>query len=388
MLMKKSVAFFLFFFFFWSSLPLFAQNFRQARIFVPQVTGDAPAQERAFFHQKLTYEVILQYFEAARSRNNCEFILSGAVIPLEQFMEVQGDRADSRRASLAGPVPHMPIPSVRNSGSRREFFSWDIDDSAHFFDTTGEDNYEPRSSEPDSTRSRREPVGDKVFTIELINKATREIVAHGHIVYEETDVAVNDELGIILYEMLSVVPEIEEVTDFRSQWLFIETSVLWTPRMYSNEGNSLHLANFGFRAALDFQLLGFLTLSIGAQVTEDWIVVSNASGSTDEYRDLILEVPLSLKLTLKPGDNLMLELYGGASWNFSLWETTEPHEYSWFAGIQLGFRAGPGMIVIDPRFSQDFQSSQAGTLEYQRHMVQIGIGYKFGLFPKRRVREY
>ncbi|MCL2231057.1 MAG: hypothetical protein FWC01_08160 [Treponema sp.] len=364
-------------------LPCFAQNLRQARIYVPPITGTAAAEEKAFFHQKLTYEVVLQSYETARSRSAAEFILSGTTMPLEQFRSIQDDLPELGTASASGPVPAMPIPSVRNSNERREFFSWDIDGSARFFDTTGEDNYVPRAPDAESSRPRRQPVGDKVLLIELVHKEKRDTLSRGYIVYEETDAPVNEELGFILYKMLSVLPQIEEISDFRDNWLFIEASALWTPRMYRNQGSSLHLSNFGIRFAIDIQFLNFLSLGMGAQITRDWIVIGTSS-----IHDLILEIPLALKLSLKPGSGLMLEPYGGVSYNMSLWGDTEPSMLSWFAGLQIGIRAGPGMIVLDPRYSQDLSSSFADSVEYERFMIQVGIGYKFGLIPKRTIREY
>jgi len=382
--MNKRAVFALFFLVCFSVLPVFAQNLRQARIFVPQVTGTAAADEKAFFYQKLTYHVVFLSFETAASRQNSEFILSGTTMPLEQFKSIQEEFTESRSSQSHGPVPAMPIPSVRNSNERREFFSWDIDGSARFFDTTGEDNYVPRTPEPGSSRPRRQPVGDKVFLIELIHKEKREIISRSFLIYEETDAPVSEELGIVLYEMLSVLPQIEEITDFRSNWLFIEASALWAPRMYRDEGSSLFIENFGIRLAFDIQFLDFLSLSIGAQISRDWVVVTNSAS----LHDLILELPLALKLSLKPGSGVMFEPYGGISYNISLWDGTNPSQFSWFAGLQIGIRAGPGMIVLDPRYSEDLSSSVVGSIEYNRYMIQMGLGYKFGLIPKRIIREY
>jgi hypothetical protein len=384
--MKSKITLLLFFIACFTGLPAFGQNLREARIFVPPVTGPVGAEERAFFHQKLTYEVILQYHELARSRGNCEYILRGSIMPLDEFTLIQEELAEVQKQNFQGPVPNRPIPPVRNTMDRREFFSWDIDNSLRFFDTTGEDNYiplpQPPQLPPPAARPRLIEDGlGKVFLLELIHSVKNEVVARGFIIYQNTDASVNDELAIMVYDMFSLLPEIQEYSDWRNKWVFFEVSALWAPRLYANEGNSLNLANFGVKAALDVQLLNFLSISAGAQVTQDWIVITGAAAA--ETRDFILEIPLALKLVFKPAGNFMLEPYGGLSWNHSLMNTTEPSVYSWFAGLQIGIQAGPGMVFLDGRFSQDFASSSTGTIEYQRSMLQIGFGYKFGIFSKK-----
>jgi len=380
--MKKQAVFFLFFL---ACFPLFSQSFREARIFVPPVSGIGSQETKAIFHQKITYEVVLQHYWLASSLRRSEYILSGTIMPLEQFTAIQQELEEAEKSAFMGPTPARPIPPIRNTRERREFFSWDIDNQLLFFDTTGEDNYEPNTQRQPpnqgSTYNLKTPqAGDYVFAAELIHRLNGNVLSRGHIYFLEADDSANEDLAVVLYNMFSVLPEIEINDDWRNNWLFLEVGVMWLPRIYSNESTSLYFSNFGFRMAADFHLLNFMSLSAGIHYTQDWIIVTGTSEESNI--DIILEVPLALKLVFKPGESIMLEPYGGISYNHSMYMVTEPSPFSWFAGLQFGVKAGPGLIYFDSRFAQDFSASSMGKVEYNRHMVQIGTGYKFGIMRK------
>jgi hypothetical protein len=365
--MKTLAVFLLLFFVFFVGTD---QAAGQSRVFVSPVTGSGiSSEEVAQLHQKINFEIAGMNYRVVGSRNNSDYFFRGTIMPSEQAAEEGG---------LTTPVPSNPNPAVKNTRERREFFSLDINDSLYFYDTTGDN--------PDAPQDIQVlPAGSNVLVLEILRSRQGEVITRRIVDIDPS----KDDLSFAVKEMLLNLQNISEsraagrskTQDTRSRWLFIEASALWAPRIYSNEGNSLHLTNFGGKIALDFQFIGFMTLSAGVQITQDWITVSGEDG---ENRDMILEIPLAIKLTLKPG-NLMLEPYGGISYNYSLSGFTNPSVYSWFCGFQFGVKAGPGMIVIDPRFSMDLYTSSvvADTLEYERSMMQIGVGYKIGIFPKR-----
>ncbi|MCL2802083.1 MAG: hypothetical protein FWD28_10030 [Treponema sp.] len=391
---KRLVVFTLFFTAFFAGFSLFSQNLREAKIFIPPVTGAAPEEDKAFFYEKLTYEVVLLYYGLAGSLRNSEYILKSSVIDVSEFTSNYEELSHIQRAGYSGPVPQRPIPPVRNTRDRREFFSWDIENSVQFFDTSSpEDNYQPSSpagaGSPHSAQNQpRTRTGNRVLVMELIHTANENIVSGGYVFYNEgsasASFSIGTEFSIVVYNMLSGLPEIEEYRDWRNNWIYIEASALWMPRIYYNAGgSSINLANFGFRLAADIHLLDFLALSAGVQFTQDWIVVSGMGAG--QNRDIILEIPVAVKLVFKPYDIFILEPYGGISYNISMQKVTQPSMLSWFAGFQFGFKLGPGLVFIDPRFSQDLYNSTLGTLTYQRSMAQVGIGYKFGILPKQPV---
>jgi len=383
-----------------AAISLSAQVFRDARIFVPPIGGAGIEGDNAFFYRQLTYEIILQYHSLVRTRYSSDFILRGSIVPYtgeEQFLidNPQEEPEDKYEPVDTSPVPSRPIPRIRNTFGRREFFSWDIDGELSFYDSTGDGNYpyedetvffSESEEESDAPLSENQ---DFVFTLELVNSITGKVVARQYLIYRYVDAAVGELVSVIVYNMLSNIPEIETELDLRENWLFADVNAMWAPRIFTGQEQSVSWVNFGFGASLEYHFLDFMSVSAGIQFVQDWVVVTKSPQQV-EYRDLLLEVPLSIKFAFKPAQ-LMLEPYGGVSFNFSLFGTTRPSFLSWFAGFQFGVRAGPGMIVIDPRFSMDFFTSTIpqSNEPYQRYLIQIAVGYKFGFLPKRaRLRDY
>jgi len=335
--MKKSSVLILLLF---VSFSLFAQNFREVKIHVPPVSGEGIQGDNAYFYSWLTYEVALQHYSMVRALKDSDFTLRGSIVP---FSEMQA------------------IMKAKNEDS--------------FYDARSESN----QSYSGNTNN------EYVFNLELINSVTNKVVGDQYIIYNDIDSSVSIYLSTVVYNMLSWIPDVEVVDDWRDKWVFLEASALWAPHIYIGDYESVNYANFGLRFAAELQIFNFLSVDAGVQFVQNWIVVS-ATGN--EYRDLILEVPLALKLVLKPFTYLLLEPYGGVSLNSSLLGYTEPSKFSWFTGLQVGIKAGRGMVVIDPRFAMDFSKSSIDDLGYRRYMVQIGLGYKIGFFSKKPKPKY
>ena len=379
-----------------TGLSVFAQNFREARIFVQPVDGTGLTGDTTFFYRQLTYEVVLQYYSLVRTRRTSDFVLRGTIAPYtgdEQFLidnpqETPELIKESENANL-GPVPPRPIPRIRNTFGRREFFSWETNGEIQFFDTTEAGNTEPET-ENETVYIEEEQLDDSdnqefVFILELINNLTGDSIAKQYLIYRYVDAAVGDLVSIIVYNMLTAIPDIEAENDWRNNWLYADVNAIWAPRIYTTEEQSISWVNFGVGLSLEYHFLDLLSLGLGVQLVQDAVVASG-----EEYRDLLLEIPLALKFVIKPV-RFMLEPYGGVSFNFSLMGTTKPSVLSWFAGFQFGAKVGPGLIVIDPRFSMDFFGSEIvqNSVEYRRYLIQISVGYKIGFVPKyARLRDY
>jgi hypothetical protein len=370
-----------------TGLSLYAQNFREARIFVQPVDGTGMIGDNAFFYKQLTYEVVLQYYTLARTRHASDFMLRGTIAPYtgeEQFL-VDYPPEESEIANT-GPVPTRPIPRIRNTFGRREFFSWETNGEIVFFDTSIEDSgsgTEPESFHIEEGIGDDDSAGESVFTLELINSISGEVIAKQYIIYRFTDAAVGDLISIIVYNMLTGIPDIEADADWSNNWLFANIDAIWSPRVYAVPDPYTSWVNFGIGVSLEYHFLDFMSVGLGVQLVQDCIVIPDEDYGV-EYRDLLLEIPLALKFVFRPS-MFTLEPYGGISYNHSLMGTTNPSFLSWFAGIQAGMKVGPGMIVIDPCFSMDFFNSQIveNSIEYQRYLFQISLGYKFGFLPKR-----
>jgi len=380
-----------------AAISLSAQTFREARIFVPPVNGGGVEGDNAFFYRQLTYEVVLQYHSLVRTRFSSDFMLRGSIAPYtgeEQFLiDNPYEEPEEKLEPVVdtGPVPERPIPRIRNTFGRREFFSWDINGEISFFDTTGRDNYAPEIENESVYFYESEEINtdEYVFILELINSTTGRVVAKQYLIYRFVDAAVGELVSIIVYNMLSNVPDIEADLDWHENWLFADINAMWAPRIYTGQEQSVSWVNFGLGASLEYHFLDFMSVSVGLQFVQDWVVVTKTPRV--EYRDLMLEIPISLRYVIKPLQ-FMLEPYGGVAFNFSLMGATKPSPLSWFAGFQFGVKVGSGMIVIDPRFSMDFSSStfpQRPSELYQRYLIQIAVGYKFGFLPKQaRLRDY
>ncbi|MCL2764625.1 MAG: hypothetical protein FWD40_05030 [Treponema sp.] len=363
--------------FLFTSFYIFPQNIRETKIFVPPVDGIGNQGDNAFFYWHLTYEVVLQHHALTRMQRGSDFMLRGTIKSLSQERTVQP-------AVMEDPFIRRNIRSAQNTPERREFISMETDNNIHFFDTAGGGPVSASAPVQPPQRSTPNPAGrdDLIFELELVEVSSLEVLGKQHIIYRNTDASVRDLLTIIVYNMLSGIPDIQKTADWRDKWLFLEASALWVPSLYSGNYQSLNWVNFGLRFAAEYHFLNFMSVDSGVQFVQDWVVISAARDV--EYRDLILQIPLALKFVLKPFDHFMLEPYGGIALNLSLLEMTQPSLFSWFLGFQFGVRAGPGIIVIDPRFNMDFFNSVTSDgFEYKRFSIQFGIGYKFGILPKR-----
>jgi hypothetical protein len=174
--------------------------------------------------------------------------------------------------------------------------------------------------------------------------------------------------------------------DWRDRWVFLGLSVFWNPRIYADEDwQTPYLGNFVMGFYPELRFLDSVSLETGLGLSSDRL-----KNGKEEYRDLMLEVPVLVKIVLKPGDIFLLQPYSGVCLNFSLFGATNPPLLSWGAGYQHGVKAGPGDFLFDFRFSMDLGKSKLEeregihpTLEYQRFSLSLGVGYKYGIIPKR-----
>jgi len=226
-----------------------------------------------------------------------------------------------------------------------------------------------------------------VFFLEMLNSKTKEVIAQQNFVYYNLDSTVVTMISTMVGNMLTAIPNSYKYNhSWRNKIIYIDGRVLWAPRLYSSENISINWMNFGLGFTGEIHVFKFMALGVGLQFTQDWILYSS-SDDVNEARDLILDIPFMLKFVIKTG-YLMIEPYGGISLNFSLMQVTEPSFLSWFAGFQFGVKAGPGIIVIDPRFTRDLNESSYKTLDYKRNTIQIGIGYKIGFVTRKSSRDY
>jgi hypothetical protein len=308
---------------------LSAQSYRETRIYVPPVDGEGYIDDLAWFYRQITGEVDSLHRTLGRSRRTSDYVITGRLVP-----------AVGEKIQL--------LPGAE------------------------EDEY--------------------VLYIELFDNQLNENIGSQYITYSYPDERTVAALSVIIYNMLSALPDTVELYSaedaWRNRFLHLNLNFLWNPSVYTGVYQSAYASRVGAEFMLDIHVLPFLALKAGAEVAPDWIVVSQNENKKNEYNDMIISFPAAVAFVLRPGNILMLEPYAGASLNLSLNGISKPYPLSWMAGTQLGIKAGIGILTIDPRFSMDFGKSNtiaeklADEHEYWRYTVHFGIGYKIGFFSR------
>jgi len=363
--------------------PLFSQVRSPSKIYVAPVSGYGSVEDNTFFYGQVSYEVVLQYHNAVLSKRGSQYTLKGLIEPYTG--EVSAAAATVHIPDKTHPVPPRPIPRVRNDGDRREFFSWEVDGNIMLYDSSEDINLLPPSKEPMPEKFNPDDL-EFIFYLALVNNKTDQSIGEQYLIYKVADNTVSRIVSVMVENLLSLIPlNLESIAsnDFRDKWLFLDASVLWAPRLYSSESQSISWLNFGAAVTAEFHFTNFLSLGAGIQLTQDWVVVEK---DVEEYQDLLLEIPFTIRFVIKPGNDLMIEPYTGIFGNISLYKKTNPSAFSWLVGCQIGIDMGPGMLVIDPRFAMDFYESSIPESSlssgYRRYLLQFGLGYKFGFFKK------
>jgi len=171
--------------------------------------------------------------------------------------------------------------------------------------------------------------------------------------------------------------------EWRNDWLYLGAAIKWKPALYSVDSGAKNTAFPGIQGGIsaELQFLDFLSFETGVEVGVDGVRATISGKETDFY-NLMLEIPLLLKLVLKPGINSMIEPYLGAYFNVPLIKNFDSYPVSLIGGLQYGFKAGPGAIFFNAGFSADIDNFKVNNKSVHRYNVHIGLGYKYGFFPR------
>jgi len=253
----------------------------------------------------------------------------------------------------------------------------------------------------------RNGVGQYVFHLGLWDKKIGGFTVEGELLYEVPD-DTNQLFSALVKSLLYTIPakpvpteplptdplppepplpEPPPPPDWRDDWLYLGAAGTWTPRRYVDDKDGYiypGYPHFGLSAEIHF--LDRISFEAGLEVATDTIVYRDNSGKLNEKLDKMIEIPLLLKYVFKPGSYFMIEPYIGAQINYSLDKVTQPPLFSMGGGIQLGVKAGPGALFLDGRILWDAQYSTikipSGDLTYYRYIFHLGLGYKYGFFPR------
>jgi len=370
--------------FFLVCFSLFGQTTEQKpneyRIYVSPIAGYGREKDNDYFYKQLGYEVFFQHHMAVDSHDGSDYVFKGTIEPVGggPVKDSVHDQADDQKGNYSA-ISEKAFPPVKNSPGRREFFSIEKNEDIYFIDSTGGDG-----SSSSEIKAQMEEKG-YYFILEMLDSRTGEVLGKKKLLFFVTDASVGKLVSIIVQDLLSNIPNDTVVKhgDSRDRWLYFETSLLWMPKIYYDGYDAINLLGLGAKLGVEFHFLRFMSLAAGGQITQEHI-----STSTEDVSDFILETPVALKFDFNIDSNYSLEPYGGAAWNYSIKGKIQPSNYSWFAGVQFGIkdRSGTGMFVIDPRFSMDFSDSSVldGKVVYKRYCIQLGLGYKFGVFQKKK----
>jgi hypothetical protein len=324
---------------FGAAFSLFAQNVDNVTIFIPQVTGTGSTpDDNTVFTDILIQEMQSRNLIIKETQEEAEYALIGTIAPSNE---------DS-----TGGIYMLSLALFDKNG-------WILYEQVLFYTTQEEANsYIPT-----------------VLLNMLSNIFTLHVVAPGG-----SGAADN-------------LVEAEDAEAWRNKLWYIGANVFWTPRIYYGTKTEFFPFNFGWGLSAEFHLqkyaegklefLKYLAVGTGLYFASDWIIASPRIN--DDYRNTILQIPITIYGVLKPGAIFLHEPYLGIAFNIPTLFETIPSLLSWKVGFQFGIKAGKGVLYGDAGFSMDFGKSSlnakrpGNTRQYDRYMIYLGIGYKYDL---------
>jgi len=321
---------------FGAAFSLFAQNTDNVTIFVPQVTGTGSTpDDNAVFTDILIQEITSRNLLIKETQEEADYTLIGTIAPSNEG---------------AGGIYMLSLALYDKNG-------WILYEQVLFYTTQEEANsYIPM-----------------VLLNMLSNIFTLHVVAP--------------------VDPNAAAEPAEDPEAWRNKLWYLGANVFWTPRIYHGTKTEFFPFNFGWGLSAEFHLqkyaveklefLKYLAVGTGIYFASDWIIASPRI--KDDYRNTILQIPLTVYGVLKPRSVFLLEPYLGIHFNLPILLDTSPPLLSWNVGFQPGIKAGKGVAYADIRFSMDFGKSglnanrPGDTRQYDRYMIYLGVGYKYDL---------
>ena len=298
-----------------------AQTRQGVSVFVPQITGvGSKPDDNSHFYKQLIFELSVQNLGITQTLKDADYSLIGTLVP--------------------------------NKGNK----DW----------LSGKEQYS--------------------FRLELQDNKTGKIIADGELIYE-TPEDLNNLFPSMVNTLISTIPEKGIENEWRNKLLYLGGAGFWTPRIYDGDNQSTYFINFGGGIYAEYHFINIMSVEAGFELAADWVTV--AANNVSNNRNLLLEIPVMIKLVIKPDSHFMLEPYVGAHFNVPFYTTTKPPLISALLGFQYGVKTGPGILFIDPRFSLDIGESAVeappgiSAPSFQRYIIHLGVGYKFGILQKK-----
>jgi hypothetical protein len=153
--------------------------------------------------------------------------------------------------------------------------------------------------------------------------------------------------------------------------------------------------NTSFEAALfgEVQILPLLAVQPELVYSSDTVFVSDAENGNVTVSASTLEIPVLAKLTVRPGIFYLAGFVGPyiaiplgqmqVTHNGNTSDYDFSSTFGLTGGANAGMKLGPGVLLLDARFSGDFRFFRANdTPQYRRTMFSISLGYNYGFFNK------
>jgi len=354
---------------------LFAQNISNASIYIPPVTGfGKDPGDNEVIAQMLVNEIKIRNGVLGNSLQKADFILYGTIAPYHAEEQYYHDYVYLNTDGTSTNVTvHTYNPMLRNS---------------------------------------REQV--YIFQLILKNEKANQAVLVQNLLYTSID-TVYDFFPLLIFNIYSQMsikrPSLKKIDndDWRNKWLYLRASFDFPITFYKLKDDGLKAGgvysdDLSHVQQLDNKVIALPGLTLGAEVQLlDWLSLEPNIQANWEYlndQDFFnMEAGLQIKFPLKFIRNIMLEPYGAVvypvySTSSGVFDSLPMLAFG--GGCQVATRGGhPGAIFLDVNYMYYFPGDavvnnpygnlfpKPPVIHYQRYVIGLGIGYKFGLVDRK-----
>jgi len=360
-------------------ISIYGQTMRDQRIYIAPIEGLGKEAENDYFFQRLNYEIILQKNKPVKSVHESDYTFKSTIGFASEISNDDSGNFEIRQPSIESPVPKNPSPPIKNDFGKREFFSMANGNKYFFYDSSGLNNTLGNAGSQTDQAIEKE----YYFKIDMIDSNSGEIISNQILIFVTADPSIDKLISTAVKHLFSDTSDfLSKRGDSLNRWLYFETSALWVPSFFFNNELDPNLFNFGLNFGVEFHFLKFLSFCTGAR-----FIYEQFETPSDTVTDITFGIPASIKVTFYLKKIFELAPYLGAIWNNSLSKSTQPSDFSGFAGVQFGIKDKQeiGLFVFDAGFSIDFSDSSIPntSITYKRFNVFLGVGYKFGILQRK-----
>jgi len=354
---------------------LFAQTRSNPSIFIPPITGFGKTpNDNNVIAQMLTSEIKKRNGGLGKSLRGADFILYGTIAPYNEEQQYYHNYVYLNAENTPADVTiYTYNATLRNS-----------------------------------------PEQVYIFQLILKNEKTNQAILLQNLLYLSID-SVYDFFPLLIFNIFSkmnIKPTETFETyndDWRNKWLYLRTSVDFPITFYALKDNGLIAGSVYNKTDptkiqhLDNKVVLLPAMTLGTEVQVlNWLSIEPNAQIGWEYlndQDFIdIEAGLQIKFPLKFIRNIMLEPYGSAVYPVFTSSSKVFKSFPLFAfggGFQISTKGGrPGAVFIDVNYMYYYGDtvtynpygklySEPEEIHYQRSVLGLGIGYKFGLINRK-----